>query len=181
MSNSNGNGGGGTAVRDPETDRARLRAVHGALTAGDIAGAGTLAEDALADGIDHPMVLNLVAGRREEQGRLDEALALLERALNAAPEAIGVMNAIGLVLNRLGRFEDAAFAFGEALAREPRFAPAIANRGTALLALGGADAHARLQQRLGDVAAEKAAGAEHSHQYIRLRRHGGGFAPGRMR
>ena len=89
-------------------DRARLRAVHGALTAGDIPTAGKLAEDALNDGIDHPMVLNLVAGRREEEGRLDEALALLRRALAAAPEAIGVMNAIGLCLSRLGRFEEAA-------------------------------------------------------------------------
>ena len=143
MSKSNGNGGSGGArgaVRDPELDRARLRAVHGALTAGDIAAAGKLAEDALADGIDHPMVLNLVAGRREEQGRLDEALALLRRALAAAPDAIGVMNAVGLVLNRQGRFEAAADAFGEALAKEPGFAPALANRGTALLALGREDA-----------------------------------------
>ncbi|HYD11426.1 MAG TPA: sulfotransferase [Allosphingosinicella sp.] len=133
----NGNGGGSaTTVRDPDTDRARLRAVHGALTSGDIIAAGKLAEDALADGIDHPMVLNLVAGRREEQGRLDEALVLLQRALAAAPEAIGVMNAIGLVLSRQSRFEAAAASFGDALAREPRFAPALANRGMALLALG---------------------------------------------
>ena len=77
------------AVRDPETDRARLRAVHGALTAGDIPTAGKLAEDALSDGIDHPMVLNLVAGRREQEGRLDEALALLRRALPARPRRSG--------------------------------------------------------------------------------------------
>ena len=140
MTTSNGNGGGGASVRDPETDRARLRAVHGALTAGDIEGAGKLAEDALADGIDHAMILNLVAGRREAAGRLDEALALLDRALAAAPEAIGVMNARGLVLNRLGRFEDAAEAFGAAVALQPGFAPALANRGTALLALGRATA-----------------------------------------
>ncbi len=139
MTSSNGNGGAGgagRAVRDPELDRARLRAVHGALTAGDISTAGKLAEDALADGIDHPMVLNLVAGRREEQGRPEEALVLLRQALAAAPEAIGVMNAIGLCLSRLGRFEEAVPAFGEALAKEPRFAPALANRGTALRALG---------------------------------------------
>ena len=63
MTSSNGNGGSGAALRDPETDRARLRAVHAALTGGDIPTAGKLAEDALADGIDHPMVLNLVARR----------------------------------------------------------------------------------------------------------------------
>lgn len=134
--NGNGNGAGGSAVRDPELDRTRLRAVHAALTAGDVATAGKLAEDALNDGIDHPMVLNLVAGRREEEGRLDESLVLLRRALAAAPEAIGVMNAIGLCLSRLDRFEEAADAFAEALAKAPGFAPALANRGSALLALG---------------------------------------------
>ena len=135
MTSTNGNGGSTGAIRDPELDRARLRAVHAALTSGDIATAGKLAEDALRDGIDHPMVLNLVAGRREEEGRLEEALGLLRRALAAAPEAIGVMNAIGLVLNRLGRFEEAVAAYGEALAKAPDFAPALANRATALMAL----------------------------------------------
>jgi hypothetical protein len=42
----------------------------------------------------------------------------------------------------------------------------------ARLAFGGTDPDAGLEQRLGDVAAEKAAGAEHSHQDIRLERHG---------
>jgi tetratricopeptide (TPR) repeat protein len=135
MTSSNGNGGSGADVRDPELDRARLRAVHAALTDGDIATAGKLAEDALHDGIDHPMVLNLVAGRREEQGRLDEALALLQRALEAAPEAIGLMNAIGLVLYRMDRAAEAVEAYDAALAREPRFAPALANRATAFIGL----------------------------------------------
>jgi tetratricopeptide (TPR) repeat protein len=85
------------------------------------------------------MVLNLVAGRREEEGRLDEALALLQRALAAAPEAIGIMNAIGLCLNRMGRYEEAVAAYGEALAKAPDFAPALANRATALMALAKLD------------------------------------------
>ena len=135
MTSTNGNGGSGATVRDPELDRARLRAVHAALTDGDIATAGKLAEDALHDGIDHPMVLNLVAGRREEQGRLDEALALLQRALEAAPEAIGLMNAIGLVLYRMDRAAEAVEPYDAALAREPRFAPALANRATAFIGL----------------------------------------------
>jgi tetratricopeptide (TPR) repeat protein len=135
MTQGNGNGGGGARVRDPETDRARLRAVHGALTQGDVAGAAKLAEDALADGIDHVMVLSLVAGRREEQGRPDEALALLKRARAAAPEAIGIMNAAGLILHRLGRHEEAAADYDAALALDPGFVPALANRGMALMAL----------------------------------------------
>jgi tetratricopeptide (TPR) repeat protein len=149
-SNGNGGGGGGTGVRDPELDRARLRAVHQALTAGDIPTAGKLAEDALNDGIDHPMVLNLVAGRREAEGRLEEALALLQRALAAAPGAVGILNAIGLCLTRLGRFDEAVATYGEALAKAPDFAPAFANRATALMAL------ARLNEAQADYRAAAA-------------------------
>ncbi|HKR24240.1 MAG TPA: hypothetical protein VJS15_03195, partial [Allosphingosinicella sp.] len=104
----NGNGGPGGAVRDAETDRARLRAVHDALTGGDIATAGKLAEDALGDGIDHVMVLSLVAGRREQEGRQGDALALLRRARAAAPAAVGIANQLGLALLRMERLEEAA-------------------------------------------------------------------------
>jgi tetratricopeptide (TPR) repeat protein len=147
MTSSNGNGGSGAGVRNPELDRTRLRAVHAALTDGDIATAGKLAEDALNDGIDHAMVLNLVAGRREAEGRLDEALALLQRALAAAPDAIGIMNAIGLVLYRMDRSAEAVEAYDAALAREPRFAPALANRATAYIGL------TRLDEARADFAA----------------------------
>jgi tetratricopeptide (TPR) repeat protein len=136
MSSGNGgNGGAAAPVRDPETDKARLRAIHGALTAGDIESAGKMAEDALADGIDHPMVLSFVAGRREAEGRFADSLELLVRAKAAAPEATGILNAIGLNLMWLGRHEEAIAEFGAALAADPDFAPALANRGTALVAL----------------------------------------------
>jgi tetratricopeptide (TPR) repeat protein len=155
MNQGNGNGGSGANVRDPETDRARLRAIHAALTAGDVPAAARLAEDALGDGIDHVMVLSLVAGRREEQGRPAEALALLERARAAAPEAIGILNAIGLTRQRLGRFEEAVADYDSALARDPLFVPALANRGTALTALG------RLGEARRDFEAAMAADPNH--------------------
>jgi tetratricopeptide (TPR) repeat protein len=137
MSSGNGsNGAQGAAIRDPETDKARLRAIHASLTAGDIDAAGKLAEDALADGIDHPMVLNMVAGRREGEGRFEESLELLLRAKAAAPEAIGIINAVGLCLIWLRRHEEAVAEFGTALALDQAFSPALANRGAALVALG---------------------------------------------
>jgi tetratricopeptide (TPR) repeat protein len=141
MTPAQGNGaiGSGSGLRDPETDKARLRAVHASLSAGDIAGAGKMAEDALADGIDHAMVLNLVAGRREEEGRFEEALALLQRAKAGAPGAIGISNALGLCLTRLGRLEEAVAEYDAALAIEPDFAQARANRGTARVMQGRPD------------------------------------------
>jgi len=136
MTPTDGNGGGGAkSARDPETDKARLRAIHAALAAGEIASAGKMAEDALADGIDHVMVLSLAAGRCEAEGRFADALALLRRARAAAPEAPGILNALGLNLLWLGRPEEAAAELDAALAADPGFAPARANRGTVLVAL----------------------------------------------
>jgi tetratricopeptide (TPR) repeat protein len=134
-SGNGGNKSGAASVRDPETDKARLRAIHAALSAGDIESAGKLAEDALADGIDHPMVLSFVAGRRELEGRFADSLELLLRAKAAAPEATGIVNAIGLNLMWLGRHEEAVAEFDAALAIDSGFAPALANRGTAQVAL----------------------------------------------
>ena len=135
MTPSDGNGGGAKPARDSETDRQRLRAIHAAVTAGEVESAGKMAEDALADGIDHVMVLSLAAGRREAEGRFADALALLLRAKAAAPHAPGIRNALGLNFVWLGRPEEAVAEFDAALAAAPGFAPALANRGTARVAL----------------------------------------------
>jgi tetratricopeptide (TPR) repeat protein len=114
---------------------ARLSAIQAAIGRRDIAAAGALAEDALAQGIEHAMVLSVVAARREAEGRFEEALALLERAKAASPEAAGILNAIGLSMTRAGRFGDAVAEYDRALAIDPKFAKALANRGMALTAL----------------------------------------------
>ena len=119
-----------------EQEREKLRAVHAALTRGDVAAAGTLATQALAEGIEHPMVLSLAAGRLEEADRRDQALPLLRRAKALAPQAPGMWNALGLCLSGSGRYAEAAAEFDGALALDPRFAPAFANRGHARMALG---------------------------------------------
>lgn len=143
MTQTDGNGANGgvaaRSARDAETDKARLRAIHAALTAGDVGGAGKMAEDALGDGVDHVMVLSLVAGRREGEGRFADALALLERARAAAPGAAGIANQLGLALLRLERWEEAADAFGEAATLDSRFAPALSNRAMAWMALARFD------------------------------------------
>ena len=123
------------AQRDPDADRTRLRAIHSALTGGDIARAQAMSAHALADGIAHPMVLDLAAGRLEGLGRLDEACALLGRAAELAPQAPGIRNGYGLILQRLDRMEEAVAEFDAAIAVQPDFAPAFSNRAVSLMGL----------------------------------------------
>ncbi|MBS0364145.1 MAG: sulfotransferase [Proteobacteria bacterium] len=110
--------------------------IKAALDARDYPRAAALAEQALAAGHEHPLVLNLAALRAEEDGRLDEALARLRRATELAPADPGARNALGLCLSRLERHAEALAEFDRALALAPDFAGALAARGGTLEALG---------------------------------------------
>jgi len=118
-----------------EAEAARLASIQAALKAEGLGAAAGLAQVALADGIDHPMLLSLLAAHREAEGRFDEALALLRRAAALAPDAVHVRNGIGLYLARAGRFEEAIAEYDRALAVDPLYARALANRGAALAAV----------------------------------------------
>ena len=126
----------GTQTRSPDSDRAQLKAIQEAVQRGDIAAAIAQAEAALAQGLEHPMLFNLAAGRQETEGRFDEARALLQKGLALAPGDVGLNQAMGLVLHRLERYALALPHFDAVLAAQPGFAPAHAARGSALEALG---------------------------------------------
>src|SRR5262245_11045180 len=87
--------------RDPTADRETLRNSQGVIRRGNLAAATDLAETALASGLEHPFLFNLVATRHEDQGRLDVAVELLRRGLALQPEDAGCLHALGLLLNRL--------------------------------------------------------------------------------
>jgi tetratricopeptide (TPR) repeat protein len=123
-------------ARDPTADLATLRAVHETARGGDHAGAAVLAEAALADGLEHPLLFNLKALALEQQGRLAEAEALLQRALTVAPRDIGVRNALGLLLLRLERPADAMLQFTALLQLDAALPFAHASLGNAYFALG---------------------------------------------
>lgn len=126
----------GARPRDPELDRAQLRAIQQTLQAGDLAAAAGMAEAALAQGLEHPMLFNLAADRLEREGRLEDGLALLERGHELAPQDVGLNQALGLNLHRLERYALALPRFDAVIAAQPAFAPAHAARGAALEALG---------------------------------------------
>jgi Flp pilus assembly protein TadD len=123
-------------ARDPNADRQLLQAIQAAAQSRDFARAATMAEAAFKDGLEHPMVLNLTALKCEQEGRFDDALTVLERAIQIAPEDIGARNAKGLVLTRLERYADALATFDGVVALMPEFAGAHCARGASLEAMG---------------------------------------------
>lgn len=128
--------GSAPSGRDPAADRQRLMEIQAATQARDFPRAATLAEAALKTGLDHPMVLNLAALKAEQEGRFEDALAVLRRAVEVAPQDLGARNAMGLVLTRLERYPDALAAFDGVVGLKPDFAGAHCARGATLEAMG---------------------------------------------
>lgn len=94
--------------------------------------AGRLALQAVAEGVEHPGVMNLAASAHHAQGRYEDALQLLNRARMMAPNDPQLLNGIALCLKSLGRADEALQAFDEALRINPRMAAAHYNRGILL-------------------------------------------------
>jgi tetratricopeptide (TPR) repeat protein len=123
-------------ARDAAADRQRLTEIQAATQARDFGRAADLAEAALRAGVEHPMVLNLVALKAEQEGRFEDALVVLGRAVEIAPRDLGARNALGLVLTRLERYPQALTAFDGVVELEPAFAGAHCARGATLEAMG---------------------------------------------
>ena len=120
-------------ARDPKADHATLSAVQAAAQRGAYAEAAVMAEAALADGLEHPLLFNVTALHLELQGRVTDAEQLLQRAVAMAPADLGSRNALGLCLLRLERPDQALTQFDAILALNPSLPFAHASRGNAFL------------------------------------------------
>jgi tetratricopeptide (TPR) repeat protein len=123
-------------TRDLEADMNILRTVQRLAQSRDFVAAATLAERTLAEGFEHPMLLNAAATRLEQEGKYEEAQRLLARAVAIAPKDIGARNALALCLQRLDRPSEALYHIDELLRQQPDLPFVHANRGNALMALG---------------------------------------------
>lgn len=123
-------------ARDAAADRATLQAIQAAAQARDFPRAATLADAALKSGLEHPMVLNLAALKAEQEGRFEDALKVLERAIQIAPADIGARNAAGLILTRMERYREALAVFDGVVQMQPDFAGAHCARGATLESMG---------------------------------------------
>ena len=121
--------------RDPRADAERLQGIQRSAQARDFGRAAELADAALAAGLEHPLVLNVLALRDEHAGRLTEAEQLLRRAVVLAPKDRAARNALGLCLLRLERYSEALEQFDALAAGEPTSPFPHTNRGAALFAL----------------------------------------------
>jgi len=119
--------------------------VHAAIAGRDMDKAIRLAQQAHEQGLEHPSVLNLVAYQLELENRIEEALAVLERAARIDPEDAFIWNSIGVCHSKSERPMDALRAFDTALGLDPDLAHAHNGRGLALAAIGDRQA-ARLAQ-----------------------------------
>ena len=115
---------------------ATLAAIGAGLQAGDWQTVFAEMDEAFAAGLRHPFLHRLRAVRGQQEGRLDEAIADFESALEAAPGDSAILSALGLCLARHGRPAEGLARLDAALAIEPGFAPIHYNRGWALEALG---------------------------------------------
>jgi tetratricopeptide (TPR) repeat protein len=121
-----------TAGVSSDERRALLESISRALQAGDIAEGRRLSEQALGQGLEHPLFLNLRALGHDEAGRHEDALQDLRRAHFLAPDDFAILNALGLACARTDRFAEAVACYDKALAIRPDFAPAWYNRGWSL-------------------------------------------------
>src|SRR5580698_7329329 len=123
-------------ARDLNADMETLRKVLNFAQNRDFDRAAALAQQTLASGFEHPVLLNVVATRLEQLGRFEQSLKLLERAVAIAPADIGARNALALCLQRLDRPAEALNHVEELLKRNPELPFAHANKGNALIAMG---------------------------------------------
>src|SRR5215469_8760213 len=121
-----------TANRNPDEDRATLRAIRALAQQGELPRAIREAEATLNSGLEHAFLHNLVALGREQAGDLHGAVVHLEHARHLEPGNIGTLNGLGLLFQRLARHDEALECFDEVLRLDAQFTPAHINRGVSL-------------------------------------------------
>ena len=121
-------------------DPGARQAIERALIERDIERAADLAEQALATGPRDPMLLNLAAWKREEEGDFDGSHELLNEALDLAPGDPSIIGAIGAVLRKQGKLSEALTRLDEAIRLDPTAAAPWLERGMALETGGSLEA-----------------------------------------
>ena len=126
-------------VRDPVADAGRIAEIERAASINDIPRAVEMARAALADGLVHPLLLNLRSYWWSQQGCYAQALDDLKLAVELAPNDLFVRNAYGMLLCRFERWQEAIAFIRETVAMSPNYAAGHFSLGWALERSGDLD------------------------------------------
>ena len=110
--------------RDSARDAAVVANIEAVVQKGELPRAVQMACAALDQGLIHPMLLNLRSYWHGQSGRPADALSDLRIALRMAPGDVFVRNALGLLLVRTGKWQEALPLMEETVRMAPGFAPA---------------------------------------------------------
>jgi cytochrome c-type biogenesis protein CcmH/NrfG len=153
--------------RDPSLLPARINLAIAYLYVPDIPAAKRAAEEALQAAPDAPGPNYILALIARSEGRAEDALPYLRKVLDQDPKDLGANVTLGQVYLQTRQFEEAAAAFGIALASEPYNVSAAYNLGVALTRSGkreeGQAAMAAFQ-KLRDSAYKSALGSNYLEQ-----------------
>jgi DNA-binding winged helix-turn-helix (wHTH) protein/Tfp pilus assembly protein PilF len=104
---------------DPQLVEAHIRLAAYLCATGQRAAAVERYEKAAAIEPDNPLVLNILAGLAADEGRWDEAIAFLRRAIAAEPLSLAAAENLVDFLFLAGRIEDAKAQFAKVLELDP--------------------------------------------------------------
>jgi DNA-binding winged helix-turn-helix (wHTH) protein/Tfp pilus assembly protein PilF len=104
---------------DPQLVEAHIRLAAYLCATGQRAAAIERYEKATAIEPDNPLVLNILAGLAADDGRWDEAIAFLRRAIAAEPLSLATARNLVDFLFLAGRIEDAKAQFAKVLELDP--------------------------------------------------------------
>ncbi len=85
---------------------------------------------------DHPEALHYAGVLAHQQGRSDEAIALIEKSLGLVPDRADCYSNLGIVFQAQGRLDEAITAYQRAISLSPDHANAYSNLGVLLRATG---------------------------------------------
>lgn len=101
-----------------------------------LAAAGELFTRVLETAPDHARALHYAGVLAHQEGRSNDAVALIEKSLALEPDCADYHSNLGIVLQSAGRLDTAIDAFRRAIAIDPRHANAHSNLGVLLRAAG---------------------------------------------
>jgi tetratricopeptide (TPR) repeat protein len=125
-----------------------LTRIAAAAKAGDLNQAASLSQEARQAGVEHPLPLSILAHACQSQGRFDDAIGLLGRAIELDPDA-NLYVRLGACLDVARRPADAIAAYDRALEIKPDLPSALDGKARLLRTEGRADeARALFEQAL---------------------------------